>query len=497
MSIVSSRGFPVADPRAGLLDTRYHALASNTIDYWMLPDDSSLTEGDLLRAIEEAPASEEAALQLYLHVPFCAQRCRFCAFSGGNSLEFQQAERFARLLVEQMRDLHRRLPIRGRAIRSVNIGGGSPDLLGPNVRYVLRAVRDLSGCTDETEISVELTLSTCTREFIEELASFEVTKVAFGVQSLDPRVRAYMRQPRSLHHLDRVLGWIDGRIPVVNADLITGLPGQDLCVVLADLHALLADERINCISSYLLTPGAAPALVAAVEEGTIPAPPCPQEQARMRLHSYGSFLRAGGVRRGTNTYVDPRRMSSQVLARLAGNECIGARRYEDFLLGAGPQAISSLPGARIENRVDIEGWCRAIEFGEQPFFLSKCSTAHQRDIALWAFPLRWEGLPQAVFDRARGDGAFSQEQLRTLEERVREGLIQHTAAGYELTILGEVFMGHLVRDLKSEAGRRAVDEYVREGFELAGAIRAGAAEDRNETNNRQLAPHLLHRDEPI
>ena len=475
----------------GLLDTRFAALASNTIDYWMLPDDPSMTEDRLLRAIQEAPVQEDASLQIYLHVPFCAQRCRFCAFSGGNSLEFREAGRFARLVVEQMTDLLERTRIRGRRIASVNVGGGSPDLLGSHVGTVLRSVRELPGCADDTEISVELTLSTTQREFIEELVRYDVTKVSFGIQSLNPQVRRHMRQPVSLRHLDQVLDWIDGRIPIVNADLITGLPGQDLAVVNADLRALMQDERIQGVSSYLLTAGAAPSMLAAMESGVIPTQPGQQEQALMRLHTYGSFLRQGWVRRGTNSYYHPGRIPEDVLTRVAGNECIGTSHYGAFLLAAGPQAVSCLPGARIENRVDIEGWCRDLEHGNHPFHLPKCSDAHQKDTALWVFPLRWEGLPRGRFESMLEQGALTVAQIRTLEELVREGLLVQNAEGFELTLLGEVFMGQLVRSLKKPEGRRAIDEYVEEGHALGLAIAGGRARDANETNNRQIYDTLL------
>lgn len=475
----------------GLLDTRFHTLASNTIDYWMLPDDDALTQSDVLRAIDQARYGEDSTLQLYLHVPFCAQRCRFCAFSGGNSLDFKQADRFASLLIAQLEGLVARSSARGQWVRAVNIGGGSPDLLGPHVGRVLRAVRALPGVDDRTELAVELTLATTRPEFIEELVRHDVTKASFGVQTTDPTTRGHQRQPKSLADLDRVLGLIDGRIPVVNADLITGLPGQDLGMALADLRRLMEHPGINAVSSYVLTPGAAPALLAAVAKGQIPAPTSPEVHARMRLITYATFARAGWTRRGTNTFYDVNRIPTELLERLAGNECIGTARYEDFLLGVGPQAVSCLPGARIENLVDVAQWALAVERGEQPLCLPKCSTRHQQDIALWAFPLRFEGLPRPVFERARQAGAFTDDQLATLTEYVAEGLVLDTPEGYRLSILGEVFMGHLVRGLKNPDGQRAVDEYIEEGQALGRAIADGQLADRNQANNRQQAGTAL------
>ena len=134
----------------------------------------------------------------------------------------------------------------------------------------------------------------------------------------------------------------------------------------------------------------------------------------MRLQTYGTLLRAGWVRKGTNTYVDPTRVPPRVLDRIAGNECIGASHYEAFLLGAGPQAVSFLPGARVENCVGIKAWASAVDRGECPYHLPKCSDVEQKDAALWVFPLRWEGLPQRRFDSmvAHGDESPSPEIRR-------------------------------------------------------------------------------------
>lgn len=482
----------MTDARPALLGTRYDQLARNTIDYWMQPDAPTLSERQLVEAVENAPALPNASLRLYLHVPYCAQRCRFCAFSGGNSLDWRQAEDYATLLVRQLQDTWGRTTMRGKPIRSVNIGGGSPDLLGESIDKVLEAVKALPGFGPHTELGVELTLATTKESFIERLVANGVTKVSFGVQSLDPVVRGYTRQPKTLVHLGRVLEWLDNRIPVVNADLITGLPGQTREGVAADLDTLIADPRITAISSYLLTAGAAPALVAAIDSGQTPPVPAPLDQALMRLETYGAFRRSGWTRRGTNTYVDPRAVPQDALSRMAGDECIGASSYETFLLGIGPQAVSSLPGVRLENLVDVAAWSDAVQRDALPVCVSKCSTVHQRDMALWTFPLRWEGLPRARWNAMQA--ALTPQQVETFEALQHEGLITASEDGFSLSLLGEVFMGQLVRDLKGDAGRAAVDAYIEEGEALGHAAARGNAPDINMLNNRQHAHRWLRRE---
>lgn len=482
----------VTDDRPALLGTRYDQLARNTIDYWMQPDQPTLSPTQLIDAVERAPALPNASLRLYLHVPYCAQRCRFCAFSGGNSLDWKQAEDYATLLVRSLRHTWGRTTMRGQPIRSVNIGGGSPDLLGDSIDMVLDAVQSLPGFGPDTELGVEFTLATVKPAFLERLVAHGVSKVSFGVQSLDPIVRGYTRQPKTLIHLERVLEWLDGRIPVVNADLITGLPGQTREGVAADLDTLIADPRITAISSYLLTVGAAPALVAAIDRGKAPPVPAPLEQALMRLETYGAFRRSGWVRRGTNTYVDPHAVPHDVLSRMAGDECIGASSYETFLLGIGPQAVSSLPGVRLENLVDVDAWSDAVRRDALPVCVPKCSTVHQRDMALWTFPLRWEGLSRTRWDAMRA--SLMPRQVETFEALQHEGLITASEDGFALSLLGEVFMGQLVRDLKGDDGRAAVDAYIAEGEALGHAASRGQAPDINVLNNRQHAHRWLRRE---
>jgi oxygen-independent coproporphyrinogen-3 oxidase len=474
-----------------LLHSRFGSVARNTIDYWMKRDRNDVSYDQVVSAIESAPWLAGSTLQLYVHVPYCAQRCSFCAFSGGNSLDFKSGERYSRLVVWDMQQLVARTRAAGQPIRAVNIGGGSPDLLRGHLGYVLRAVRDLPGVSDSTEISVEFTLSTVKDDFIEQLCKYGVTKASFGVQSMDPEIRKNVRMPVQLKNMDATCKRLRESIPIVNVDLITGLPGQTLGSVLNDLQHFIDHPYVNSISTYLLTAGAAPRLVADVSGGRVPAQPSQAEQALLRLHSYTTLQRQGWVRKGTNTYMNPRKIKAPYFDMVVGNECIGARRYQDFLIGAGAQACSSLPGIRFENTVDLEAWSRDVEQGRHSFSLEKSSFDHQRDMALWVFPLMSDGLAVAEYDEMVSTGAIDAGQISTFESCMQEGLIMRAADRYQLTIVGEVFMGHLVRELKKPEDRAAVDEYIEEGHVLGKLLAADRLRDSNAANNRQIFKQLV------
>ncbi|MBD1557782.1 radical SAM protein [Vibrio sp. S9_S30] len=474
-----------------LLNTRYSHLARNTIDYWMLPDQNQFTESDILNAMMASKPTENSKLQLYLHIPYCAQLCSFCAFSGGNNISWKEAEKYTELLIWQLKDLLKKTKTADINIESVNIGGGSPDLIGTHMDTLLTEVKQLNGMTDNTEISVEFTLSTVKKDFIDILAKHEVTKVSFGVQTTKPHLRKYMKQPAKLNHLDKVITMLDGRIPIVNADLITCLPGQTLDDVHEDLQAMMNHPGINAISTYLLTPGAAPSLLADLSSGKIPPQASPDVQAKMRLHSYATLQKNGWVRRGTNTYYDAHSIPKEILEKVKGNECIGTADGDDFLIAAGAQAISSLPGVRIENTVDINQWIEQTEKKKQAIFLPKCNVRKQEDTALWVFPLRHEGLLKSQYNRMLRQNAIDEEQVKTFKGLIEEGLIVDSGDRYELSILGEVFMGRIVYDLKKEEGKQTIKEYIDEGYLLGKLLGENNIRAKGFHNNRQIATKII------
>jgi oxygen-independent coproporphyrinogen-3 oxidase len=473
----------------GLLSTRFSNLAENTYETIGYFQNSNPTQQMVLDAIATAPVTEDASLQLYIHVPYCAQKCRFCAFTGANSVSTKNAERYAELVLWQLNDMLKRTQVKGHHIESVHIGGGSPDLLGKHIGTILKGVRDIAGCDNNTEISVEMAISTAKSDFIEELVRYQVTKTSFGIQTFDPRIRKSMRQPGTLKDLPRVINMINGRIPIVNADLMTGLPGQTLQIALKDLQTLIEYSGINAISSHLFTSCAAPSIIKGILLGDLPPQASQQDQALMRLYTFSMLRQQGWEKGGTVTFVNTKKVPREIINLLSGNECHGQSHFGAFQVSAGVKAISSMPGIQLENISSIDEWCEIVERGEQPFFLPKCSVKELKDVALWAFPLRPEGLPKKRYEWMIKNNALSSKQIETLSNLCKEGLVIETNKGYDLSILGEVFRGHLIRELKKEVGQKAAANFVAEGKKLGQMMAAGLLEDKNLANNRQLVDH--------
>ena len=179
-----------------------------------------------------------AELSLYLHIPFCIRRCRYCDFyseTGGGSVLFKH---YAETLIERLdRALDRFSP---ECVPTVFIGGGTPSRLGVDAAALLfNALRRRLGPVDE--FTVEVNPESLSREFLAAASTGGVNRISMGVQTYDERLLRWLGRPagaEALHRADRILKrhW-KGRL---NRDLLAALPGapdrlsHDLSLALLD-----------------------------------------------------------------------------------------------------------------------------------------------------------------------------------------------------------------------------------------------------------------------
>lgn len=165
-----------------------------------------------------------AVTALYVHVPFCAQKCRYCDF---DSRSFAPCDLSA-ALDAYFEQLFARLDAFGKAgaldqTRTVYVGGGTPSLAGERLVELARRIR--AWCAP-VEFTCEANPESLTAELATALVKVGVTRVSLGVQTLD---NAELAAIGRIHDADRALAAIttvkDAGLDV-SCDLMCGLPGQ-------------------------------------------------------------------------------------------------------------------------------------------------------------------------------------------------------------------------------------------------------------------------------
>ena len=196
-----------------------------------------------------------AVTALYVHVPFCAQKCRYCDFDSQSVAPCD----LDAALDAYFEHLYARLDAFGNAgalrqIRTVYVGGGTPSLAGE--RLVKLARRIFAWCKP-VEFTCEANPESLTAELATALAEVGVTRISLGVQTLDNTELAAIGR---IHNAERALEAIATVKDVgldVSCDLMCGLPGQTMASWQCALDGVLAAAPHH-VSVYPLT----------LEEGT-------------------------------------------------------------------------------------------------------------------------------------------------------------------------------------------------------------------------------------
>lgn len=164
-------------------------------------------------------------LELYVHIPFCAQKCAYCDFlSGPAKSEVRIA--YIQKLREEIRRRSERF--REREVVSVFFGGGTPSILhGQQILDLMNALRREFRIVPEAEITVECNPGTVSAEKLRTYRRAGINRLSFGLQSADDeelrllgRIHTY-RDFLESFDLARKHGFQN-----INVDLMSALPGQ-------------------------------------------------------------------------------------------------------------------------------------------------------------------------------------------------------------------------------------------------------------------------------
>jgi len=177
-------------------------------------------------------AEDRSALFLYLHVPFCEQRCGFCNL-------FTQAQPRDGLEARYLAALERQAEIVGELLAPAQfaqlaVGGGTPTFLSaPLLDRLLQVARKLGA--SGVPSSVEISPATFDDEKLAVLVAHGTTRVSMGVQSFVAAETSAVQRRQALVDVERALAGLRGAIPTRNVDLIYGLPGQTEATLCASI----------------------------------------------------------------------------------------------------------------------------------------------------------------------------------------------------------------------------------------------------------------------
>lgn len=181
---------------------------------------------DVRRAMNEPPA--DTPLGLYLHIPFCRKRCKFCYFKVFTDNTASDIETYVTALSREI-ELVSRLPVMGgRPFRFVYFGGGTPSFLSvKQLTSLVDRLRANIRWDHAEEVTFECEPGTLSEPKVHALRELGVTRLSLGVENFSDAVLAENGRAHLSGEIDKAWQWIRAAgFPNVNIDLIAGMVGE-------------------------------------------------------------------------------------------------------------------------------------------------------------------------------------------------------------------------------------------------------------------------------
>ncbi|MGL5825301.1 MAG: coproporphyrinogen-III oxidase family protein [Nocardioides sp.] len=346
---------------------------------------------------------------LYFHIPFCEAFCNFCACFKESAAKYQGEERrrFVNAMVKEIERTARSRYFQGTKIRYVQFGGGTPSALDQDsMSTIIEAVHREFDLGEADGMSLEGSpLGLSTDGYIEMLKALGITRISFGVQTLNEEIRRKLTIKATVDQVHQTAENIrKAGIKTFALDLMYNLPGQDEEVLAADVRGICEELRPSFVQTYRFNQWEGTRLDEQIRAG---------KAAEVRPS--GSIERAQyrDIKRSLADYGYDKQLLINFFTHLddpgeigLNHACGGDGYRASYTLGIGPAAESYLGERSFRNHTNVARWIADVESGVVPVEQGRiCSEDEVENRVMVFFP---------VF------GAVKKTEVASLEKYRRE-----------------------------------------------------------------------------
>jgi oxygen-independent coproporphyrinogen-3 oxidase len=183
--------------------------------------------GEAIAALGQAPRVQDP-LGLYLHIPFCRKRCKFCYFKVYIDKNASEIESYLDALIKENELYSRTRAFQGRQLRFVYFGGGTPSYISEKqLHYLVDGLNAHVSWANAEEVTFECEPGTLQKSKLEALKQIGVTRLSLGIEHFDDDVLERNGRAHLSPEIYRAYAWArEVDFPQINIDLIAGMVGE-------------------------------------------------------------------------------------------------------------------------------------------------------------------------------------------------------------------------------------------------------------------------------
>ena len=398
---------------------------------------NGVAHDEYARTLRDIGLGSNPSLALYLHVPFCATRCHFCACNTNVTHDADQIDDYLDTLEREM-DLVVAALGAGRQVSQLHVGGGTPNHLSDDqlvrlVEIVQRHFQIAEGAC----VCIECNPRRASAGQMELLRSLGFGWISLGVQDLSLDVQRAIGRIQSeavirdVCQMAREVGFEN-----INIDLIHGLPNQTERALASTLEQVISlrPDRIRCFS-YAHVPSRRPNQLAINAQSL----PSPTEKISLFGRVVKELTQAGYSWIGADCFAGPRDdwTRAQAEGRLRRNSMGYTAAPADYQLACGPHGLGEVGSLFVQNESSLAGWTRAVMAGRLPIAWGhRLGDEDYRRRRVYEHLLCNLVLPASTAKTLGAD-------LESLGRCAKDGLLEMDAEGIRVTERGRFFLESL------------------------------------------------------
>ena len=313
--------------------------------------------------------SDDRALSLYFHLPFCRSACYFCGCNVIFTSKEDKKVRYIEYLKKEMLILKQHLNT-NRTVTQMHFGGGTPTFFSPQqMDEIINEIKTVfPNFSDDAEISCEVDPRFFTREHMDVLKQGGFNRLSFGVQDLDEQVQKTIHRIQPFQTTQNVMNLArEAGIKSINIDLIYGLPHQTKETFQSTIEQILTlDPDRLAVFNYAHVPWMMKTQ-RKFDESTF-APPATKLEI---LKDTISFFTTNGYKMvGMDHFAKP---EDELFQAITKGEL--HRNFQGYttkggadLIGVGVTSIGDGVDYYVQNQKKLEEYEQAIDNGELPVF---------------------------------------------------------------------------------------------------------------------------------
>ena len=363
---------------------------------------------------------------LYVHIPFCKQKCMYCDFPAYQNLQ-DYYETYVYALVQEM-DLwvSEHPESKAKPIDTIYFGGGTPTELSiQQLQMIVDKIKRTFTITDDCHMTIESNPGEVDLQYLTKLVKLGFNRISFGVQTFDDKALTMLHRSHNGEKAKQaVFDAKEAGFTDINIDLIYGLPRQTLEDIQYNLN-ILNDLPINHISTYGLQVEVGTYLYHLVQKNLISIPSESIDELMYDTMMEG-LKELGFERYEISNFAKDNSYSRHNLKYW---------HYVDYL-GFGAGAHSFYEGIRRSNNRNVMPYIQAVDRYTMPTIDTETITVEraQEDFCFLALRTKW-GLDEQKFEDRFG---VSVHNLfgNILEDLVTKGLLEYQNGSYHLSSEG-------------------------------------------------------------